>query len=425
MSEDARGAGLRRELGPFTATLFTAGMMVGIGIFAAFGAATEAAGSGILVAMLLGGSVALATGISAAQLGVNNPTEGGAFTWARDFHHPTLGFIAGCGYLGKNLVSMSVIALAFATYLGQVIPGLPARLVAAGGVLAITGLNLFGIRLTSRVLIGLLAAVVGLIALYSGASLHAVDAGHLAPVFGDKGLLGVAAGAAIFFWTWDGFMRMAIMASEVRRPRRTIPIAIVGGVAIAAVMFVVAGAITLGVLGADEIGRQDTPMLAAAQKAMGDWGRWVILAAAIVAALAEILGDLLSASRVVLPMAEARELPIWLGKIHPRSRSPRRAVLALGLLSAGVDLVFDLRPLIEVAGSFMLAWYFITHYAALQLPVRKRLTSPIFSWYGIVGCLGLTVAMPHAAVLAAAGTLAVLTGSRWLLRRAISRRGNA
>src|SRR5919201_2671304 len=204
----ARGSGLRRELGPLTATLFTAGMMVGIGIFAAFGAATEAAGSGILVAMLLGGTVALATGISAAQLGVNNPTEGGAFTWARDFDHPTLGFVAGCGYLGKNLVSMSVIALAFATYLGQVLPGLPEHIVAAAGVLAITGLNLFGIQITSTVLIGLLAVDVGLLALYGGASLHAVDAGRLAPMLGDKGALGLFAGAAIFFWTWDGFVRM-------------------------------------------------------------------------------------------------------------------------------------------------------------------------------------------------------------------------
>jgi APA family basic amino acid/polyamine antiporter len=420
VSDRARGGGLRRELGPFTATLFTAGMMVGIGIFAAFGAATEAAGSGILVAMLLGGSVALATGISAAQLGVNNPTEGGAFTWARDFDHPTLGFIAGCGYLGKNLVSMSVIALAFATYLGQVIPGLPTHLAAAAGVLAITGLNLFGIRITSRVLIGLLALDVGLLALYGGASLHAVDVNHLVPVFGDKGALGLFTGAAIFFWTWDGFMRMAIMASEVKQPRRTIPIAIVGGVAIAAVMFVGVGAITLGVLGADEIGRQDTPLLASARKAMGEWGSWVILAAAILAALAEILGDLLSASRVVLAMAEGRELPVWLGKIHQRSRSPRRAVLALGLLSAAADLAFDLRPLIEVAGSFMLAWYLVTHYAALQLPVSKRLISPMFSWYGIVGCLGLTAAMPHVAVLAAVGTLAALTVSRLLLRRAVS-----
>ena len=96
MDKEGRQQSLRRELGPITATLFTAGMMVGIGIFATIGAATAVAGSGILIAILLGGSVALATGISAAQLGVNNPTEGGAFTWARDVHSPTLGFIAGC-----------------------------------------------------------------------------------------------------------------------------------------------------------------------------------------------------------------------------------------------------------------------------------------------------------------------------------------
>src|SRR5438552_1706797 len=182
-------------------------MMVGVGIFAAIGAATAAAGSGILVAILLGGSVALATGISAAQLGVNNPTEGGAFTWARDFDHDALGFIAGCGYLGKNLVSTSVIALAFATYLGAVVPNLPAHVVAAVAVLAVTGLNLFGIKLTSRVLIGLLVMVAGLLALYGGASLHAVDARHLAPILGEKSARGLFTGAAIFFWTWDGFMR--------------------------------------------------------------------------------------------------------------------------------------------------------------------------------------------------------------------------
>ena len=420
MNQGRRGGALKRELGPISATLFTAAMMVGIGIFAAFGAATEAAGSGILVAMLLGGSVALATGISAAQLGVNNPTEGGAFTWARDFDHDTLGFIAGCGYLGKNLVSMSVIALAFATYLGQVIPGLPEHLVAAAGVLAIMGLNLFGIQLTSRVLIGLLTIDVLLLALYGGASLHSVDARHFAPVLGDKGT-GLFAGAAIFFWTWDGFMRMAIMASEVKQPRRTIPIAVIGGIAIATVTYIGVGAITLGVLGADAIGQQDTPLLATAQKVIGQWGVAIVLAAAILAALAEILGDLLSASRVVLPMARAGELPAWLGKIHQRSRVPHRAVLALGLLSAGSDLVFDLRPLIETAGSFMLAWYFITHYSALQLPKAQRLASPAFAWYGIVGCVALVVAMPHAAILAAAGVLAAAAASRFVIRRALAR----
>src|SRR6266542_3891224 len=138
-------------------------MIVGTGIFAASGAATEAAGSGILLAIVLGGTVALATGISAAQLGVNFPEEGGAFTWARSFGHETAGFVAGCGYLGKALVSMSVVGLALTTYLAQVVPGLPLHVVAAIGVLVVTALNVLAIDLTSRLVIGLLAVIVALL----------------------------------------------------------------------------------------------------------------------------------------------------------------------------------------------------------------------------------------------------------------------
>jgi APA family basic amino acid/polyamine antiporter len=81
-----------------------------------------------------------------------------------------------------------------------------------------------------------------------------------------------------------------------------------------------------------------------------------------------------------------------------------------------------LRPLIETAGSFMLAWYFITHYSALQLPKAKRLTSPFFSWYGIVGCIGLVIAMPHAAVLAAGGALAGVTAGRFVVGHTLTPR---
>src|SRR5438093_9124971 len=417
MSSERGGSGLRRELGTVTTTLFTAAMIVGTGIFAAFGAATAAAGTGILIAMVIGGSVALATGISAAQLGVNFPEEGGAFTWARAFGHNTIGFIAGCGYLGKVLVSMSVIALALGTYLGQAIPSLPTHLVAAITVLAITGLNIFGIELTSKMLIAMLAVLVGLLVLYGAAAVRVVDPANLGPILGTQGPLALFAGAAIFFWSWDGFMRAAIMTSEVKDPRRAIPIGIVGGVAIAAVVFLTVGAIRLGVLGADVVGGEDTPLLAAGRKA-ADWVFWVVLAAAIVATLVDMLGVLLTGSRVVLAMGKAHELPGWLAQVDYRLRTPMRSVVALGVASAALVLAFDLRPLIEVASAFMLAWYLVTHYAALALPKEKRISSPLFSWYGIVGCVGLLVALPPPALAVAGAAFVTLLGTRWVIRRA-------
>src|SRR6266571_8564047 len=93
-----------RQLGRTTATLMTASFIIGTGIFGALGATADRAGGALLLAMLPGGLVALATGISGAQLGVNFPKQGGAFIWAREFHHDTLAFIGGCCYLGQGVV---------------------------------------------------------------------------------------------------------------------------------------------------------------------------------------------------------------------------------------------------------------------------------------------------------------------------------
>src|SRR5438132_11454971 len=104
---------LTRTLGRTTATLLTAAMIIGTGLFAALGETADKAGSGLLLAIALSGLVPLATGLSAASVGINFPEEGGGFTWSRKFGLPTLGFAAGCAYLGKGIVSTVVIALAF------------------------------------------------------------------------------------------------------------------------------------------------------------------------------------------------------------------------------------------------------------------------------------------------------------------------
>src|SRR5438128_943528 len=283
------GQSLHRALGRTSATFLTAAMIIGTGLFAALGATAEKAGSGLLLAMIFSGLVALATGLSAASVGIHFPEEGGGFTWSRKFGYPTLGFVAGCAYLGKGIVSTVVIALAFATYTADMAEGLSTygmHLVASAAVLLITALNYLGLELNARVLISTLFIQLALLAVFVGFAIPAVEPANLAPVLG-PGTLDVLAGAAIFFWSWDGFMRMAIMASEVKDPRRTIPFAVIGGIAMAAVVFVIVGAAALGVLGADAMKTGDTPLLTAGAKAIGQWGLWLVLATAWLDTLTE------------------------------------------------------------------------------------------------------------------------------------------
>jgi basic amino acid/polyamine antiporter, APA family len=285
-SKTSRGSAAR-TVGRTAATLMTAGMIIGTGIFGALGATAEQAGGALLLAMIPGGLVCLATGISGAQLGVNFPRQGGAFIWARAFHYDTLAFVAGCCYVGQGIVGLSVVSLAFAHYSAQLVPGLPIHVAAGAIVLAAIALNSFGISFTSKVIIGLMVAIVALLGVFVFLLAPHVELAHLAPTL-DKGPLGFMAGAAIFFWAWDGFMRTAIMAGEIKDPRRTIPFSILGGIAIAAVVYFAVAATTLGVLGAQEIAKDDVPLFRAAVQAIGPWGGWLILAAAWMASISEL-----------------------------------------------------------------------------------------------------------------------------------------
>jgi APA family basic amino acid/polyamine antiporter len=414
----------RRVLGPTTAMLLTAAMIIGTGLFAALGETAEKAGSGLLLAIFLSGLVALATGLSAVSVGINFPEEGGAFTWSRKFGYNTLGFIAGCAYLGKGIVSTVVISLAFAIYTTEVVGGLPPyamHVVASAAILLVAAVNFLGLELNAKLLIILLFVQLALLAVFVGFAAPAVQAENLTPVLGENGVFGVLAGAAIFFWSWDGFMRMAIMASEVKEPRRTIPFAVVGGVAFSAVVFLVVPAVALGVLGAEGMrggeASGDTPLLAAAAQAIGRWGVWVVLATAWLDTLTEATGDLMTVSRVALAMGKEHELPAWLGALHPRFRSPHHALLALGLVCAALALFLNLRAVLEAANVFTLVWYSVVHFDALKLPKEKRLVWPVVSWLGLAGCLALFASLPIWALLTGSGTLAALTAVRWLLVR--------
>src|SRR5712691_5863420 len=97
-----RKSTLRRALGRTTATFLTAAMIIGTGLFAALGATAEKAGTGLLLAMTFSGLVALATGLSAASVGIHFPEEGGGFTWSRQVRLPHAGVCRRLRLLGQG-----------------------------------------------------------------------------------------------------------------------------------------------------------------------------------------------------------------------------------------------------------------------------------------------------------------------------------
>jgi basic amino acid/polyamine antiporter, APA family len=404
---------LKRALGKLDATGLTVSTIVGAGIFASMGPAAEKAGAGLLLAIVLAGIVALCTGLGGAQCGSTFPQPGGAFMWSRALGMPTAGFVAGCCFLGKETVGMSVIALTFGVYLQLLVPGLPIGPVAAAVVIAVTALNYFGVEPTARTMTWLAAVKVVLLLTYFVFASPEIRAVELKPQ--NWSITGAVAGAALFFFSFEGFQRSAVIAGEVKEPRRTLPFAIVTGFSIGFVVFLLVAAATLGVLGADELARigearqeQNVPVFVAAGQAIGRWGSVLVIAAAVVATFAVLMGGVLASSRVGLAMAKSGEVPQWFSAIHDAHKVPHRAVLTMGLLVATLTLLFDLRPLLETSNAFALVWFGITNLATLRLREEQRFYWRSLSWLGLVGCLVFLVTLPIRGLATAGGALLIL-----------------
>lgn len=116
---------LRRELGLADAVLVGLGAMLGAGVFAAFGPAAAAAGTGLLLALGVAAVVAFCNATSSAQLAAVHPQAGGTYVYGRRQLGPVWGFTAGWGFVVGKTASCAAMALTAAPTPGRPTRGWP------------------------------------------------------------------------------------------------------------------------------------------------------------------------------------------------------------------------------------------------------------------------------------------------------------
>ncbi len=407
----------RRSIGPVAGVFITIATVIDAGVFATLGPATDRAGTGILLSVVLAGLIALASGTSGAQLGSAFQVSGGAFIWTRKVGLPAVSFAAGLCFLGKEIVGQSVNALVLIGYSRALLPAMPLHVVAFAVIVVMTFLNYFGVAPTAKVMVILSIALCVLLVLFIVLVAPHVSASRMRPVSG-PGVLGLLGGAGTFFFTFAGFQRIAVIASEVKRPKRTIPISVFVGFAITSLLFLGTVAVTLGAIGAKRMGGPESvPLLSAGALTVGKWGTRLVVAAAAVASLSTLAGGILGASRVAQIMGMKHELPEQVGQA--KKGTPKTAVLWFGLGTAVVTLLFDLRPLLNIANVLTLLWYGATNFAAVRLQDEERFAPRWISWAGLIGCVVLLFVLPWRAILVAAIALGALLTYRHFRNRSV------
>jgi basic amino acid/polyamine antiporter, APA family len=407
---------LRRELGLLDAIGIGFGAIVGAGIFVVTGVAAGIAGPAFLVSLLIAGAVAAANALSSAQLAAEYPQSGGTYEYGYRLLHPWAGFVAGWLFLASKIAAAGTVAIGLGGYSEGLIPGLPPRAVAVGAVIVFTILNWFGIRRSSRANLAIVAVSLGTLLAFVVFTAPSFDAANLRP-FAPAGWRGTLRAAAILFFAYTGYARIATLGEEVSDPRHTIPRAVISTIGGAILLYTAVAVVAVGAVGATAL---DTaaPLQVVATATGLSWLAVVISVGALTAMLGVILSQVLGLSRMVFAMARRGDLPAVFSHVHLKHGTPDRAVLAAGALAAIVAATGSLGAVAAAASFTILLYYGIANAAALRLPETARLYPAIVPVIGLVACAMLALSLSPETILVGMLILASGVVLRWIVRRA-------
>jgi APA family basic amino acid/polyamine antiporter len=405
---------LARRLGTRDAVVIGLGSMLGAGVFTAFTPAADAAGSWLLVALLVAGFVAYCNATSTARLAALHPESGGAYVYGRRRLGDFWGYLAGWSFVVGKTASCAAMALTVGLY------AWPSRAVAVAvaAVVACMLLNLAGVHRSALVTRAIVASVVAMLAAVVAVCVFgqraAVDNLALSPGTDGAGIGQILQAAGFLFFAFAGYARIATLGEEVRDPSTTIPRAIRLALAVVLVVYLAVGFAVLAVLGADGVAGTPDPLARAVEVSGAGTLAPVVRVAAVVAALGSLLALILGVTRTTFAMARDRHLPFALAAVSARHQVPHRAELVVGGVVVLVVLVGDVRGAIGFSSFAVLVYYAVANASALTLARGSgRRWIPVA---GLVGCVAVAASLPVASMLSGLAMLSI-GAAAWGIRR--------
>lgn len=359
--------GLRRELGLLDTIAVVVGACVGVGIFFTPGRVAALAGDAdtAMLAWIVGGLVAIAGAFSFAELGAMYPRTGGQYAALSEAYGPGVSFVyVVCNATAIQAGASAVIALvcgqhvAIAT-VGHGLSPVAAAVAATLLVVVLGATNAVGVRWGARIqnltVIGKLAALLG-VAAFAVIAPAAPASDSATPLVGAPGLL---AALVPTLFSFGGWQQATWVGGEVRDPQRTLPRAILIGVAVIVAVYLVVNWSYLRQLGFAGAAGSGSIAADAAAASLGDGGRRGIAIAIAVSAFGVLNAQLLSGPRLVLALAHDGKFFRAFARVHARTGTPIAAIallcsVALALLWIAGDRGIDrlLTGVVAIDGVF-------------------------------------------------------------------------
>lgn len=377
VSGNNKNEGLVRMIGTGALGLSVVNMVVGAGIFVLPGLVAAELGSASIIAYLVCSVTVALVFLCFAEVGSRVSRSGGAYAYIEEAFGPFAGFIALILFsFGFTILADAAITVIMIESLTVVFPILGESIPRAVFVIALltflAAVNVRGVKAGVRLyIINTLIKLVPLLLLL-GAGLFMINIEYLSiPEWPSVASIGTS--TILLFYAFTGAECALSASGEIKNPAKTVPLGLLFGIGGILVLYVGLQTVAQGVLGPELAKNTDAPLVAVATEVFGEWGGKMLIAAVIISIYATLSGDMLGGPRVIFASALDKNLPSFLGKVHPKYKTPYIAIIFFTIVIAVFALTGTFKYLAVVATGSLLLIYFGVSLAVLLLRRRDGL----------------------------------------------------
>jgi amino acid transporter len=398
------------DIGLVAALSIGVGGMIGAGIFSILGLVARISGSALPLSFAIGGLVAGFAAYSYVALGKTFPSVGGAVTFlVRGYGEGVASGSLNLFQYFSYIITIALYATGFAAYAATFIH-LSSKVWAVGVVLAFTAINFLGTRLMGRTESVIVIVKVAILVVFIVAAFTALPRQGVTRLSAASwpGPLGIITGAGVLFVGYEGFGLITNAAANMDKPRRELPRAIFGSLAIVTVIYLlVASGVVSNVPFNVLKGLGNSALAVAAKPSLGQAGFRLIALAALLSTASAVNATLFGSTNIAYQIAKNGGLPPAFDR-----RLWGRDVEGL-FITSGLVLVFVLLFPLSAVASMGSAGFLLVYSAVNIGHLRIRKQTGAKAWPVVastVMCLSLFVVLMHHMV-ATASTSAIALGA--------------
>ena len=365
--------------------------MIGAGLFYNLAPTSKISSYSTILGLLLASTLAFANASSSAQLASLYPQTGGTYLYANKVLGKLPGNIAGIVFILGKTVSCVAIALTLGNYISPIY----GKELGVGLSVIVFLIGYKGITKTAALARWFVLIVISILVFFCIAILMTPSANIAIPLLEGFSVSNLFLSAAIWFFAFTGYSRLATYGEEIKNPETIIPSSILTGLGITITIYLFVNWLSLAIIGPEVVANSNTPLLVAMDVSVMSDFSFLIVFASTIATASVFLALLPAISRIYVAMSRDGILPNMFSKIHNKNNSAYVSELFV-LLTVIVGIyTINITNAIKLSAFFILVYYSLTNLSVINLEKNQRLYSVSIAYYGFLMCmvLGFSLAL--------------------------------